>query len=533
VLGGVRLRKRLQRTEGISGAQAALRSLIDSVDCGVLLFGSRGELRAHNQRACELLRTEARRLRELGHFDAVVAALALKLEEPAAVGERWQKRFRNGEPSWDEMELRSPERTVVERFARPVLGKSKKRLGWLEIYRDITGQRLLEGKLFHTQRLAVLGQLVSGVAHELNNPLTSILGYAQLLLRRTGGSEGHAEAQNILEEAERVSRISKNLLLFARETKPERTAVKVNEIVERTLALRNYELRLGNIRVETDLDPKLPLVIADAVQIQQVLLNLIINAEQAIHQRRNEGQIWIKTRHAVHSRVTLEVADDGPGIPPEVVLRIFDPFFTTKPAGMGTGLGLSILYGIVHQHGREVTVGERSGRGAVFTIKLPIAAKRDASHELRDPAEAGVSGQKQGTWFELHGRRILVVEDEPTVAHLIADALGEEGHEVDMVLDSRQGLELIRRGAYDLVICDLRMPHLDGRSFYRELIRRGSSLEHALVFVTGDTLAPRTIEFLEKSGVPHLAKPFLVEELKAVVQRALSVAGEHAHTDGN
>jgi len=503
--------------------------LLDSVDCGVLLFGSRGELWDLNQRACELLHTEARRLQELGSFDAVVAALAPQFGEPAAVGMRWRERFRSGEPSWDEMELRSPERRVLERFARPVWDGSKKRLGWLEIYRDITSQRLIEARLFHTERLAALGQLVSGIAHELNNPLTSILGYSQLLLRRVGSSDGNEDARNILQEAERASRISKNLLLFARETESERTAVRMNEIVKRTLALRNYEMRLENIRVETDLDPELPLVTADAAQIQQVLLNLIINAEQAIHQCRNEGQIWIKTRHVGHSCVTLEVADDGPGIPPEIMPRIFDPFFTTKPAGIGTGLGLSILYGIVHQHGGEVTVGERSGGGAVFTIELPIAAKRDSGEDRRDPEGAAASVREQDARVEFHHERILVVEDEPTVARLIADVLGEEGYQVDTVLDSRQGLELTGRRAYDLVICDLRMPHLDGRSFYRELIRRGSSLEHALVFVTGDTLAPRTVEFLEESGMPYLAKPFLVEELRAIVPQALSLAGEYAH----
>jgi two-component system, NtrC family, sensor kinase len=514
--------------EAIPHAEAVLRTLLDSVGCGILLFGSGGALWGMNEHFSELLRMEPRPLRKLANFDSMVAHVAPQFADSTAVAARWRDTFQKGEPSWDEMELLRPERKVLERFARPVSDGHNKRLGWLEIYRDITGHRMIESRLFHTDRLAALGQLVSGVAHELNNPLTSILGYAQLLLRREGSWPGNADAKRILEEAERASRISKNLLLFARENKPEKTEVNLNEIVERTLALRAYELRLENIRAEADLDPHLPRTFADGAQIQQALLNLIINAEQAIHASSHEGRIWVRTRRVSPARINLEVADDGPGIPPEIVLRIFDPFFTTKPPGVGTGLGLSILCGIVHQHGGEVTVGNRPGGGVLFSIELPIVTKTGGAEERpRLMASPGLHGEPANPQ-EQHRERILVVEDEPTVARLIADVLGEEGHPVDTVLDSRKGLDLIGRHAYALIICDLRMPHLDGRGLYRELIRRRSPLEHRLVFVTGDTLSPRTVDFLEKSGVPYLAKPFLVEELKAVVHRALRAASGHA-----
>ena len=217
----------------------------------------------------------------------------------------------------------------------------------------------------------------------------------------------------------------------------------------------------------------------------------------------------------------MVVADDGPGVPPEVMLRIFDPFFTTKPAGVGTGLGLSILYGIVHQHGGEVSVENRPGGGAVFTVELPSATGSSAGDEkpylIRAPRPEGQAAKERA-----RGSRILVVEDEPTVAQLIADVLGEEGHSVDTILDSRQGLDLARARRYDLVICDLRMPHLDGRAFYRQLAHDENPLQHRLIFVTGDTLAPRTVDFLQRCGLPYLAKPFLVEELKEVVARSLA-----------
>ena len=453
--------------------------------------------------------------------------MPVRFDDPEKTDARWRERFERGEAAWDELELTKPLRRILERFARPVRDPNGRRLGWVEIYHDVTSQRVMESRLFQSQRVAALGQLLSGIAHEINNPLTSILGYAQLLLRRSNGSDRDADARRILEEAERASRIVKNLLLFAREARLEHTLVNLNEIAERTVALRSYEQRLENIRLERSLDPHLPLIHADAAQLLQVLLNLVVNAEQAILQRSDRGRIWLTTRH-VSDRVALEVADDGPGVSPEIVGRIFDPFFTTKPPGVGTGLGLSILYGIVQQHGGEVTVEDRPGGGAIFRVELPVGAAARVENTQPVPAmERAPVGTPVGTpalRAELDRRRILVVEDEPTVARLIADVLGEEGHFVDSVLDSRDGLELVRRHAYDLVICDLRMPHLDGRGFYRELIRQGSPLEHRLMFVTGDTLAPRTVDFLEESGVPYLAKPFLVEELKDAVNRVLAAA---------
>ncbi len=346
------------------------------------------------------------------------------------------------------------------------------------------------------------------------------------MLTRRSGSQKDDDVRRILQQAERASRIAKNLLLLSRESKPERSAVDLNEVVERTLALRSYELGLENIQVDVDLHRPLPPTLADAGQLQQVLLNLIVNAEQAIQQGGGEGHIWLSSRRISADRIATEVADDGPGIAPELLSHIFDPFFTTKPLGVGTGLGLSIAYGIVHDHGGELLVDSRKGAGATFTVELPVARVLTAIPAAKPRPRQTHALPK----IELHREAILVVEDEPTVARLIADVLSEEGHPVDMVLDSREGLDLASRKAYDLVICDLRMPHLDGRAFYRELVLQASPLEQRLVFVTGDTLSPHTVEFLESSGVPYLAKPFLVEELKEIVHRALAAAGQRSAT---
>ena len=186
-----------------------------------------------------------------------MTALAVRFADPENTDARWRERFERGEAAWDELELAQPQRKTLERFARPVRDANGRRLGWVEIYHDVTSQRMMESRLFQSQRVAALGQLLSGIAHEINNPLTSIVGYAQLLLRRPGGPNRDADARRILEEAERASRIAKNLLLFAREAKLERTLVNLNEIAERTVALRSYEQRLENIRLERHLDPHL------------------------------------------------------------------------------------------------------------------------------------------------------------------------------------------------------------------------------------------------------------------------------------
>lgn len=379
---------------------------------------------------------------------------------------------------------------------------------------DVTSQQSIESSIFQKEKMAALGQLVSGIAHELNNPLTAIMGYTELLLGHGLSGTQLDEAKKIYEEAGRARRIVKNLLFFARDAVPERSLVDLNEVVERTLALRSYELKIESIQVETDLCQNLPPTMADPYQLQQVLLNLLVNAEQALLGGRGKGHIRIRTYRPSDSRIALEVTDDGPGVPQEIASRIFDPFFTTKSPGVGTGLGLSIVYGIVQQHGGDVVLVSQGGTGTKVTVELPLVAS-----PASEPAVQASKPMVQST--RKSSAKILIVEDEPTVAQLITDVLREEGHEPDAVLDSQEGLSRLFRTPYDLVICDLRMPRLDGQAFYEALVRAGSPIRDRIIFITGDTLAPRTLEFLEPNGLPYLAKPFLVEELKSAVNGLL------------
>ena len=505
---------RMQRKE----VDAELAAVLDSMESGIVVFDAQGRLRLSNARFAHLLGVDPLRLAQLADFEQLLGEVRQRFRDPRLAERRWREIITRGtEAAWDELEILLPGRLVLERHGRPVLGTDGQRIGWLELYRDITGERMIQSKLLQTEKMAALGQLVSGIAHELNNPLTGIMGYAQLLLSRSLDAQPAEEARRIFEEAERAGRIVKNLLLFASGKKPERKPVDLNEIIERTLALRSYELKVQNIAVVLELDRELPLALADAHQLQQVVLNLLVNAEQAIQQCRGSGRITVRTRRVSAGRMALEVSDDGPGIPPEIASRIFDPFFTTKPVGVGTGLGLSIVYGIVQEHGGEVTVQTGPGRGTDFVIELPTLGQQRIPDK---PADHPLTGA--GVPASARGRKILVIEDEPTVAQLVVDVLSEEGHQAEALLDSVEALARIQRQSYDLVICDLRMPRLDGRDLYLALVRNGNSVQNRMIFITGDTLTPHTLEFLEGNSLPYLAKPFLVEELKRAVEHGLN-----------
>jgi len=519
-------------------AEAELHHLLEWVEEGILLFAANQTIRGMNTRFAQMAGLSAEEAAACATLDNLVDLLARRAAQPEAFASRWRELARSTESGTrEEVQLARPVPRVLERSVRPVLDSAGHRLGRLEIYRDLTAQRVFQAKLLQTEKLAALGQMITGVAHELSNPLTSILGYAQRLLVRKDLAGRTMEAHQIYQEAERASAILRQLLLTARESHPERKRVSLNQVVQKALELQRFSSATEKICIELDLDPTLPFVLGDAGQLQQVLMNLMGNARQAITGQGKPGTIRLRTARIGTHRVQLQVIDDGPGIPEALLPRIFDPFFTTKPAGVGTGLGLSIVLSVTREHGGQVHASNPPAGGATFTVELPALAEiagtsAPFAERAQEPAlratAAAPRPRARPHAAELplvrashRGTRVLVVEDEPTVARLIADVLEDEGMHVDVLLDGREALERTTRESYDLVICDMKMPGIDGPHFYRSLLQARSPLQKRFLFVTGDVLAPQTQEFLEENRIPHVAKPFRVEELTARVNSLL------------
>ena len=529
-----------------SRAESELTSVLEWLDEGVILFDAQDRVRALNSRFLQITGLPAADAAGLLDLDSLISTLLPRLAGPSNFAQRWRNLARGIDGGIrEELEFVGPSPRIVQRMSRPILDGHGRRLGRVEIYLDLSGRRGFQSKLLRTEKLAALGQLVTGIAHELSSPLTSILGYSQVLLQKEAGgpSEEISQVRHIFEEAERATAILRQLLSNAHERKPELGAVPINQLVLQGLELQRLSLAQEHIRVETDLDPSGPLVYGDQGQLQQVFLNLMGNARQALDQSGKHGHIRIRTKQIGDQRVLLEIADDGPGIPQEIMARIFDPFFTTKPAGIGTGLGLAIVSGIVREHGGHVNVASPPGGGAIFSVALMAAGPSSAGNSAYHAGERSLLGYVGGAPARFpaadlsvrrhqpsavqelsgkRGHRILVVEDEPTVARLIADVLEDEGFRVDVLLDGQEALKQAARETYDLVICDMKMPGLDGQHFYKALVQSGNALSKRFLFVTGDIVAQQTQQFLEAHRLPHVAKPFRMEELKDQVYAVLS-----------
>ncbi len=372
--------------------------------------------------------------------------------------------------------------------------------------------RLVQERLLQSEKMSSVGQLVSGVAHELNNPLTGIMGFAQLLLLRELEETSRRQVETIYAEAERASKIVSNLLTFARRRKVQKEPANLNTLIERVLELRNYDLRVRNIETDLDLDVALPETMVDTNQIQQVMLNIIINAEQAMRAETGGGTLRIHTSVGDGS-VLASFQDSGPGMSKETVRRIFDPFFTTKEAGEGTGLGLTISYGIIEEHGGRIWAESDPGRGTTFFIELPIIAGTAAAPRvLHDPVHTEA----------VERSRILVVDDEDSIQRLLTGILEMDGHDVQVANNGREALDRIRRETFDLIITDIKMPVMGGADLHKELRDAGNALAGRMIFITGDTVAPETRSFLQGVDNAVLSKPFRLREIRESVRHALS-----------
>ncbi len=402
----------------------------------------------------------------------------------------------------------------------PIRNEKGEIIGFRGVSRDVTERKKaeeerkqLEQKAQFASRLASVGELASGVAHEINNPLTGVIGYAHLLLARKDISRDVRRDLEIINEgAQRVAGIVKKLLAFARQTKPEQRYVNINELIHTTLDLRAYELAASNIKVSLQLTRDLPMTIADPGQLQQVFLNLIINAETEMKLAHDKGKLSIKTEK-INNILRITFKDTGPGIAKENLETIFDPFFTTREVGQGTGLGLSVCHGIVTEHNGKIWAESEPGKGATFIVELPIITE-EKQLELPEPV---IEEPKKIT-----KAKILVVDDEPVIRQFVSQVLGEQGHTVETVDNAADALKMVKSKRYRLILLDIKMPGMSGIELYKQFQKIAPSLTKRVVFITGDVMGKRTLAFLDKTKTPYMMKPFDARQLKAEINRILA-----------
>ncbi|HEY2728588.1 MAG TPA: PAS domain S-box protein [Polyangia bacterium] len=506
--------KRRRSLEALERSERRFRQLIELAPDAVWINDGRRLLFANP--------TAARMLR----YDSVEALLAtdpreiVAPEDQAAMRERTQEMFRDGVPlpPRDYRTRRSDGTWVVtEVQSMPIEWEGAPAI--LGFARDVTGRREMEARLAQSERLAALGTLLAGIAHEMNNPLAyTLLGIEEAVAqvdRLAAPAEDVAKLRESLEGAihgaTRVAAIIGQIRASSRPEVEERGPVDLRGVLESALRVTHNELH-HRARLVTSIGD-VPAVLGSAQRLEQVFLNLLVNAVQALPDGRAENEIGVTLQATSKGEVVIEVSDNGPGIPAEVRSRIFDPFFTTKPVGLGLGLGLSICHGIVMHHGGTITVDSAPDRGSTFRVVLPALATAAAAGPGSPATPPAATGAPAGR------RRVLVIDDEPALSTMIRRVLAKDC-DVDLAGDAREGLRrLDGPDGYDVILCDLMMPDMTGMDLFAEVARRHPGIERRFVFMTGGAFTPRATEFLAQVENRRLEKPFETAVLKAIVAR--------------
>lgn len=387
-----------------------------------------------------------------------------------------------------------------------------------QLEKTVETLKTTQEQLIQSEKLSAVGEFVAGVAHELNNPLAAVMGFAELLREAHADSQYKRQLDLIYKAAQRCQKIVQALLSFARRHRVERKPVSPNELIEAVLEIVAYPLRTGNIELITALDPKAPMIMADGHQIQQVLLNIVNNSRQAIETHQSGGKIRITSAVSAQN-VRIVIQDNGPGIHPENLRRVFDPFFTTKEVGKGTGLGLSLCYGIIKEHGGNIFAESRPGEGATFVIELPVAQGVANTAEESDAAQAEKSDQYEGA-----NKKVLVIDDEEAILQMVGESLRRSHFQVDTACDGEAALQLIKDNHYDVTLCDWKMPGLNGQQVYERMSSINPGLCKRLIFCTGDVVNERMQDFLRSEKRPCLSKPFGMSELREAIKTVLETA---------
>ena len=477
--------------ELLSSAKREWEKTVDAITQAICIIDAHGMVRRANRVFAELIQVPV---------TAIPGRPWLGLLPPA-----WSDPVARAlaEPTATLVEIRAGERTLSF-TAIPMAEPGSAVL----VFEDQTERRRLQEQLIQSEKMSAIGQLIAGVAHDLNNPLASVVGFSDFLAELGDIPPQFAEPlQVIRQEAERAATIVKNLLSFARSQEGERKRQPIGSILESTLALLRNQLMANKVEATLEVEPGLPDVEVNGNQIKQVFVNLINNANQAIAADAPSGRIWVAAKPQ-RDGVAVSITDSGPGMTEEIAAHVFEPFFTTKGEGEGTGLGLSICQGIVKEHGGRITLDTKPGVGATFTVELPAGARTPLVEAAPPPVPEGK---------QLH---ILVVDDEPHILYYMRATLESWGHSVEVASDGAYALERAIAGDFDVIICDLRMPHLSGRDMYQKLARQDPRAAERIIFATGDTVRGDTLQFLETLGRPYLHKPFTLSELRAALGHA-------------
>ncbi len=502
--------ERMRAEQALRVSEASYRAIFDATEDAVFVLDidSVAVIDA-NPKACEmyghtreeLLEVDASRLRfgDSQSADKNTREMITRARAGGTQHFEWHLRHRDGSMHWEEV------------FVKRVSLGGQDRL--LALIRDITEKKRSVEELarqrealYQREKLAALGSLLAGVSHELNNPLSVVVARAVMLEER-GDPATQAAAVKIRTAAERCARIVRTFLSMARQQKPERGPVAINEVVSAALDMTGYAIRTSSIDVALNLAGDIPPILADADQLHQVLLNLIINAQHALQDQPAPRRIRVTSSHDFAADlVRITVADNGPGIPAHLRTRVFEPYFTTKPTGVGTGVGLAVSFGIVEAHGGTLTLACPIEGGATFTVALPVGTVDATDIDATPSGETGTSR-----------RTILIVDDEAEIRETLADILTGAQHRVVTANSGREALEQMAREHYDVILTDIRMPDLDGRALYREIERRWPERAGRVIFVTGDTLTSTLRDIAMESGCPVIEKPFLPSEVRRVV----------------
>lgn len=496
------LRPRLEAEHRIRELQALNEQVIRNAPVGIATFDKNGLFTSVNPAYLHIM--------GFGSADEVLHQSFFDFLTVKKFGhDRDFRRVLRGETVEDTYEFRSVvsgKDVCVKAFGSPLLDEHGEIQGVLLILADFSRQKELEKQLIQSEKLSSIGQLVSGVAHELNNPLTAIMGYSQLLSISKDLSEKAVDmAQKVQVSAERCKKIVDNLLGFARRKPPEKSEVDINKLLDRTIELREYDLRVNNIEVKRKYQTNLHPTTGDPDQLQQVFLNLLNNAFDAMRKANGQGVLEVRTHESDDDFINIEFIDNGPGVEDSVRDKIFAPFFTTKPLGMGTGLGLSLSYGIMQAHGGSIGLDASYQEGAKFVVGIPV--------ESVEPKSPSTFTPREETALDV-SRRILLVDDEEQILECTRILLENQSFQVTTAENGEKARNMLDLGKFDVIITDLRMPgDIDGKALYHLILKEKPDLAPKMIFITGDTLDAETESFLEKIPNRCVKKPFTGEEL--------------------